>query len=164
VEKVIFYLGERGLRRCCGFVLHCYTGASLDSVNLDPRDPRPLYLQIMDEVRRALVLGTLRPEDPMPSVRELSSQLVVNPRTVSQAYQELEREGVLYVRRGQGTFVSPDVRTDRDVVARDAAKRALLDARRSGLSVEELIDSIRKVATEEVNEPLVRASKRGDEK
>jgi GntR family transcriptional regulator len=118
----------------------------------------------MDEVRRALVLGTLRPEDPMPSVRELSSQLVVNPRTVSQAYQELEREGVLYVRRGQGTFVSPDVRTDRDVVARDAAKRALLDARRSGLSVEELIDSIRKVATEEVNEPLVRASKRGDEK
>src|SRR4051812_15848404 len=71
-----------------------------DVVNLDSRDPRPLYLQIMDEVRRALVAGTLRPEDPMPSVRELSAQLVVNPRTVSQAYQELEREGVLYVRRG----------------------------------------------------------------
>jgi GntR family transcriptional regulator len=119
----------------------------------------------MDEVRRALVAGTLRPEDPMPSVRELSAQLVVNPRTVSQAYQELEREGVLYVRRGQGTFVSPDVRADRRVVARDVAKRALLEARRSGLSAKELIETIRKVANEEVEEPLARAnSKRGDGK
>ena len=131
-------------------------------MNLDSRDPRPLYLQIMDEVRRALVAGTLRAEDPMPSVRELASQLVVNPRTVSQAYQELEREGVLYVRRGQGTFVSPDVRADRGVVAREVAKRALLEARRSGLGMEELIETIRKVATEEVEEPLV--SKRGDGK
>ena len=99
----------------------------------------------------------------MPSVRELASQLVVNPRTVSQAYQELEREGVLYVRRGQGTFVSPDVRPDRRVVAREVAKRALLEARRSGLGVQELIETIRKVATEEVEEPLVPASssKRG---
>jgi len=64
-------------------------------VTLDPRDARPLYLQIMDEVRRALVLGTLRAEDPLPSVRELASELVVNPRTVSQAYRELEREGVV---------------------------------------------------------------------
>jgi GntR family transcriptional regulator len=120
----------------------------------------------MDEVRRALVVGTLQAEDPMPSVRELSSQLVVNPRTVSQAYQELEREGVLYVRRGQGTFVSPDVRPDRRAVARDVARRALLEARRSGLGVEELIETIRKVATEEVEAPLVPASisKRGDGK
>ena len=102
----------------------------------------------------------------MPSVRELSSQLVVNPRTVWQAYQELEREGVLYVRRGQGTFVSPDVRADRRVVARDVAKRALLEARRSGLGVEELIETIKEVATGEVAEPLVPASgsKRGDAK
>lgn len=70
-------------------------------VNLDPRDTRPLYLQIIDEVRRALAVGTLRAEDPVPSVRELASQLVVNPRTVLQAYREMERAGVLYVRRGQ---------------------------------------------------------------
>jgi GntR family transcriptional regulator len=120
----------------------------------------------MDEVRRALVVGTLRAEDPMPSVRELSSQLVVNPRTVSQAYQELEREGVLYVRRGQGTFVSPGVRPARRAVAREVATRALLDARRSGLGVKELIETIRKVATEEVEEPLMPGSnaKRGDGK
>jgi len=119
-------------------------------VNLDPQDARPLYLQIMDEVRRSLVVGSLRAEDPLPSVRELSAQLVVNPRTVSQAYRELERDGVVYVRRGQGTFVAPDVRADRRGVARDVAKRAVLDARRNGLDVDELVSTIREVAGEEV--------------
>jgi GntR family transcriptional regulator len=118
-------------------------------VNLDPRDPRPLYLQIMDEVRRALVVGTLRAEDPVPSVRELAAQLVVNPRTVSQAYQELEREGVLYVQRGQGTFVAARARADRDALSWEVAKRALLDARRHGVGVKQLIDTIRRVAENE---------------
>ena len=125
-------------------------------VNLDPRDARPLYLQIMDEVRRALVLGTLRAEDPLPSVRELAAELVINPRTVSQAYQELEREGVVYVRRGQGTFVSPNARSDseeRHLLARGVAKRALLEARRNGLDVEELVQGIREVAAEGEGEP-----------
>jgi len=134
-------------------------------VNLDPRDARPLYLQIMDEVRRALVLGTLRAEDPVPSVRELASQLVVNPRTVSQAYRELEREGILYVRRGQGTFVAPDVRADRRRLARDVAKRALLEARRNGLGAAELVKTIHEVAAEEEREPFVSMStaKQGDQ-
>ncbi|MBV9774108.1 MAG: GntR family transcriptional regulator [Gemmatimonadetes bacterium] len=137
-------------------------------VNVDPRDARPLYLQIMDEVRRALVVGTLRPEDPLPSVRELASELVVNPRTVSQAYRELEREGVIYVRRGQGTFVAPDARSGRDerrALAREVAKRALLDARRSGLGVEELVTFIREVAAEEEGEPSrsAAAASEGDE-
>lgn len=135
-------------------------------VNLDPRDARPLYLQIMDEVRRALVVGTLRTEDPMPSVRELASQLVVNPRTVLQAYQELEREGVLYMRRGQGTFVASHARADRSALSRDVAKRALLDARRNGLGVQELIKTIRSVAAEEEEQPFLRTSesKHGDRK
>ena len=127
--------------------------------------PRPLYLQIMDEVRRALVAGTLRAGEPMPSVRELASQFVVNPRTVLQAYQELAREGVLYIRRGRGTFVSPGARADRRVLVREVAKRALLETRGTGLEVEELITAIRKVSTRE-EKPLARAlsSKRRDAK
>ena len=124
-------------------------------VNLDPADARPLYLQIMDEVRRALVLGTLQAEDPVPSVRELAAELVVNPRTVSQAYRELEREGVLYVRRGQGTFVASGAKADRGeqlALARAVAKRALLDARRNGLGVDELVMTIREVAADEDTE------------
>ena len=121
-------------------------------VNLDPHDGRPLYLQIMDEVRRAVVVGTLRAEEPLPSVRELAAELVVNPRTVSQAYHELEREGVVYMRRGQGTFVSPGGQRDgseRRNLARAVAKRSLLEARRNGLDVEELVMMIQKLAGEE---------------
>jgi GntR family transcriptional regulator len=130
-------------------------------VNLDVSDARPLYLQIMDEVRRALVVGALRPEDPVPSVRELAAELVVNPRTVSQAYRELEREGVLYVRRGQGTFVASDARPERreqQALARGVAKRALLEARRNGLGLEELLTTIREVAADEEGEPGQSAS------
>lgn len=127
-------------------------------VNLDPSDARPLYLQIMDEVRRALVIGALRAEDPVPSVRELASQLVVNPRTVLQAYQELERAGVLYVKRGQGTFIATSARADRHALAHDVALRAVLDARRSGLAVSELVAAIRKVAAAEEEQSLLPAS------
>lgn len=100
----------------------------------------------------------------MPSVRELAAQPVVNPRTVLQACQELEREGVLYVRRGEGTFVAPAARADRPGVTREVAKRAQLEARRNGLGVEELIKMMRKVAAEEEDEPIVPAAAvtRGD--
>ena len=121
-------------------------------VTLDNRDLRPLYLQIMDEIRRAIVVGKLKPEDPLPSVRDLASELVINPRTVSQAYQELEREEVVYVKRGQGTFVSPTTKMnsrERRSLARAVAKRTLIEARRSGLDLGELIATLKEVAAEE---------------
>jgi GntR family transcriptional regulator len=135
---------------CCAYVQQCSGIAVL--ITLDPRDRRPLYLQIMDDVRRAIVMGTLRGEDPLPSVRELAAELVVNPRTVSQAYQELEREGVVYMRRGYGTFVSPAVQRngeERRNLARAVAERALLEARRNGLAVHELVLMIQELAAEE---------------
>ena len=125
-------------------------------VTIDPGDARPLYLQIMDEVRRALVVGSLREGDPLPSVRELAAELVVNPRTVRQAYQELEREGVVHVKRGLGTFVAPGAQPgvrEQRALGRGVAKRALLEARRNGLGVEELLMLIREVAAEEEGDP-----------
>lgn len=128
------------------------------AMTLDPRDPRPLYAQIVDGLRRAISVGTLRADDPVPSVRELAAQLAVNPRTVLQAYRELEHEGVLYVRRGQGTFIAPNVQADRRRLARDVAKRTLLEARRHGVGVRELVRAIRQVAAEEIGEPLLPSS------
>ena len=115
---------------------------------LNTTDARPIYVQIMDEVRRALVLGALRPEDPLPSVRQLAGDLRLNPNTVAQAYRELQREGLIYVRRGQGAFVAdrPAAAPDRDLLVREVAARALLDAHRHGLSAEDLIAAIREAA------------------
>ena len=117
-------------------------------VSINTTDPRPIYVQIMDEVRRALVVGTLRSEDPLPSVRQLAADLRLNPNTVAQAYRELEREGVVYVRRGQGTFVAEQASPgqERGALARDVAARALLDAHRHGLGAEELVEAIRVTA------------------
>lgn len=97
---------------------------------------------------RGRVVGTLRPGDPLPSVRQLATQLGVNPNTVKQAYRELEREGVVHMRRGQGTFAS-DVPVDgaeRRRLLQAVAVRALRDAQRHGAAAEDLIDAIRDAA------------------
>ncbi len=117
-------------------------------IHLSRSDERPLYVQIMDGVRRGLVRGTLRPEDPLPSVRDLASDLRVNPRTVSQAYAELERDGVVQIRHGKGTFVAPEVRPDqreRPRLAKQVARRALADASRNGLVLEEVLGALREI-------------------
>lgn len=119
-------------------------------ISVDPHDSRPIYVQIMDEVRRARVLGIAAPGDPLPSVRQLASDLRINPNTVQQAYRELEREGLVYVRRGQGTFVAdlPLNGRERDALARGVAERALLEAHRSGLSATDLVRVIREIASD----------------
>jgi len=115
-------------------------------ITIDPGDARPIYLQIMDEIRRALVMGTLQADEPLPSVRQLASELRINPNTVQQAYRELEREGVVYVRRGRGTFASAQEEREEEQrlgLLAAVAERALLDAHRHGLNADELIEAIR---------------------
>lgn len=117
-------------------------------IRIDPADSRSIYVQIIDEVRRALVLGTLVPDDPLPSVRQLAVELRVNPNTVAQAYRELERQGVVHVRRGQGTYASAVTLGDdeRHALARAVADRALRDAHRNGVDAEALVEAIRAAA------------------
>jgi GntR family transcriptional regulator len=67
----------------------------------------PIYRQIAIQVREAVARGRLAPGDRLPSVRELSKTLVVNPNTIARAYTDLEREGVLHTRPGLGVFVAP---------------------------------------------------------
>ena len=94
---------------------------------IDPRDAVPIWKQIEDGVRRMVAAGALRPPGPLPSVRELARELQVNPMTVSKAYQRLTEDGVLEVRRGEGTFVAAGAlrasRSDRLKELREAALR-----------------------------------------
>lgn len=75
-------------------------------INIDPAAAAPIWRQIEDEVRRQVASGRLQPGAAIPSVRELSRSLRVNPATVSKAYQRLTEAGLLEVRRGEGTFVA----------------------------------------------------------
>lgn len=77
-------------------------------LKLDPASPIPMYLQIVEQVRRAVACGGLKADDEMPSVRALASGYLINPNTVARAYLELEREGLLTKRRGAGTYVAHD--------------------------------------------------------
>lgn len=83
-------------------------------ISIDYRDPRPIYEQIKVSLRRLIVTGVMQPEERLPSVRELSSQLAVNPNTVQRAYRELETEGYIYSMVGKGSFVAPDKRLDQN--------------------------------------------------
>ena len=73
-------------------------------VNINYRDPRPIYQQVKDELRLLILTNTIQPGDKMPSVRELASQLVINPNTIQRAYRELESEGYIYSVPGKGSF------------------------------------------------------------
>ena len=75
-------------------------------IPVQPADPRPIWSQIEEGLRRLLASGSLSPGDTVPSVRELATDLRVNPATVSKAYQRLVGAGLMEVRRGDGTYVS----------------------------------------------------------
>ena len=124
------------------------TSSHLISVN--PDDPRPLYVQIVDEVRRGILRGALPTDTALPSVRELARDLRVNPNTVQQAYRELERAGEIYIRRGQGSFVAPGARGRglRDRVTRELAEGCLREAARAGVTANELAQAILIAAAE----------------
>lgn len=72
--------------------------------HLQSRSGLPPYAQLVEQVRQALLTGILRPGDQLPTVKEVAGALAVNPNTVSKAYRDLEREGLVEGRQGVGTF------------------------------------------------------------
>ncbi|MFN0097816.1 MAG: GntR family transcriptional regulator [Gemmatimonadaceae bacterium] len=110
--------------------------------HIDPRSPTPIYAQIADRVRLAVAAGDLRTGEGLPSVRALAGQLRVNPATVVQAYRDLERDGLVEMRQGAGTFVA-DVAVETRARERAAAanrfvRQMLAEAARLGLSPTDL--------------------------
>lgn len=103
---------------------------------LDPGSGVTTYLQLVHQVKQALRLGLLRPDDRLPTAREVVGALGINPNTVHKAYRELEREGLVGTRQGQGTFVlrsltHPSLAADPRL--RDELDRWLRAARAAGL-------------------------------
>jgi GntR family transcriptional regulator len=90
-------------------------------LRIDPASAEPLFAQLVAGVKRAVATGRMKAGDKLPSVRELASELTINPNTIAKAYQALEAEGVTVSRHGSGTFIA-----DRRVtVTRSEQKRRL---------------------------------------
>ena len=111
-------------------------------LDLSAADSRPIYGQIADRVKFAVAAGVLRPGDLVPSVREVSRQLVVNPNTVARAYRELQGDGLLEPVRGTGLQVAEGAaeicrKARRDFV-RDRLRAAIDEVRQTGLDPVEI--------------------------
>jgi GntR family transcriptional regulator len=85
--------------------------------DIAPASPTPIYRQIVEQVRRLIACGQLRPGDDLPSVRTVALQHAINPMTVSKAYSMLETEGILTRRRGVGMVISDAMPTHQDKLA-----------------------------------------------
>jgi GntR family transcriptional regulator len=109
--------------------------------HLDARSGVPTYLQLVQQVRQAILLGILRTGDQLPTVKDVVGSLAINPNTVLKAYRELDLSGLVEGRRGQGTFVSAaaaSVSPD-DVAALRASLQRWIDrARAKGLDDENI--------------------------
>jgi GntR family transcriptional regulator len=112
-------------------------------LTVDPRSSKPVYQQLVDGVKEAIAKGLVEAGDRLPSVRELAATMMLNHNTVAKAYQELERERVIEVVRGHGTFVAAaGPRPDRDERVEAIAARMremLVEAHHLQLSEDDLL-------------------------
>ena len=114
--------------------------------NIDIHSSVAVYVQIENQVQFAIAAGKLKPGDQLPSVRELSERLEVNPNTVAKAYRDLEVMGLLYTRRGMGVFINKGI----EVKCREDVRRRIVgrlhevaaESKAAGLSNAEIKDVI----------------------
>jgi GntR family transcriptional regulator len=104
-------------------------------LTVDPRSGVPIYLQIIEQIKRSIALGVLQAGEQLPTVKQLAIDLTVNPNTVARAYRELERERVIETAPGRGSFVRPNGVTESPKVAAEIAGGALDVALREAKSV-----------------------------
>ena len=105
---------------------------------VDPNSHVPIYEQIVEHIRGSVAAGVYRPGESLPSIRSLALELVVTPNTVQRAYQELERDGLAYTRKGLGVFVTENgdasALSKSETALRSALDGAIQTARSAGLT------------------------------
>ncbi|MGD9126697.1 MAG: GntR family transcriptional regulator [Planctomycetia bacterium] len=116
--------------------------------SIDPSSRLAIWQQLAHQVREGIARGKLRPGDRLPSVRELSRAVVVNPNTIARVYTELEREGIIDTRPGLGAFIAePSVEQSQKVRKKrlqEASDHFLTEAVHLGFTAEEVVDLVTK--------------------
>lgn len=103
---------------------------------------KPIYIQIMDEIKMLIVSGRLNSGDKVKPVRELAEEFGVNPNTMQRALSELEREGLLYAERTSGRFITTDggrIMTVKETLAQSEIKRFMESMEKLGFTVDDII-------------------------
>ena len=120
--------------------------------HIDPSSGVPIYLQLVNQVKRATASGLLKEGDQMPSVRELAAELTVNPNTIAKAYQELERDGIIRTVRGVGTFIGEQevkiIHSERIKVLNKVIDKVIVEAHHLGFADEEVREALEKRISE----------------
>lgn len=110
---------------------------------IDARSSRPIYEQLIERVKENVIKGFLKPGDELLSVRKMAMELSVTPNTVAKAYRELERQGVIVVIRGKGTYISDTYEPKQDLekknALRESLKLQLIELLYMGWSEEEIL-------------------------
>lgn len=117
-------------------------------INIDSRSSKPIYEQIIDGIKENIIRGILKPGDKLPSVRELAVMITTNPNTVSKAYKELEREKIIEVLRGKGTYISdfnPSEDEEKMSFLRKELKQLLIEAQYMGIDKKEFLKLIEEI-------------------
>lgn len=113
---------------------------------------RPVFIQIMEKLKRDIVTGLYSPGDKLPSVRDLAGEAAVNPNTMQRAFSELEREGLVYTQRTNGRFITEDlnlINQLKEQMALDAITNFLSSMQQLGFSKKETLALIEETLEEE---------------
>lgn len=119
---------------------------------LDLKSNKPIYEQIVEQVKFHVLKGHLKPGDAIPSVRKLALDISITPGTVAKAYQELERQNIIETIRGKGTFIAGKIELKPDEARMEESKKmmrsAILDLKVMGLSEEEVTGLVKELYKE----------------
>lgn len=123
---------------------------------ISPAAALPLYAQIIRAIRREIGAGRLQAHAPLPSFRALAEELLVSVITVKRAYEELERDGIIYRRQGLGTFVAEEgaarCRESKSGAAESLLRQAIREGIEAGMSKAELTHLFRRALDEHIPE------------
>lgn len=123
-------------------------------LSINYKDPRPIYEQVRDALRQLILSGAIKPEEKLPSVRELAGTLAINPNTIQRAYRELDGDGLIYTVAGKGAFAASDgkaaVRRREELTT--VLRQTLQELKLLGMTWQELTEEIQRVYGKEVRE------------
>jgi GntR family transcriptional regulator len=136
-------------------------------IHITSNDGVPIYLQIVNQVKYLVASGQLVADEELPPIRTLAEQLLITPNTIVKAYRELESEGLIYKRRGAGTYVaevsSPLARKEQRRILAQRADALLTEAQQLNFTFDEVLDLLGKRQTA-LNKTLNKAISGGDQR